>query len=117
MTDSERRFMVEKYGKLLQDALVEIRNLTFEEGHAKRVNDLADLTHNIPQFIVGRDDHVLDYIRAGLLEYARKYHPEADPDLSRYVILLDMDEPTFKDLYRDDWPGGAQSSTRLQVSA
>ena len=63
MTDTERRFLVEKYGKLLQDVLVEIRNLSYQEGNAKRINDLADLTHNIPEFLVGWNDHVLGYLR------------------------------------------------------
>jgi hypothetical protein len=105
MTDADRRLLVMKCGKLLQDVLVEIRNLTWEEGHAKQVNDLADLTHNIPQFMVGRDDYVLDYLRAGFVDYARKYYPGIDPETHRHVALLDMDEATFNDLYcRTSWP-------------
>jgi hypothetical protein len=103
MTDAERRLWVEKCGKLLQDVLVEIRGLTWAEGHTKRINDLADLTHNIPQFMVGRDDFVLGYLRDGFIDYAKKYHPDGDPESSRYVMLLDMDEATFNDLYRADW--------------
>jgi hypothetical protein len=111
MTDAERSFLVLKCGKLLQDVLVEIRNLTWDEGNAKRVNELADLTHNIPQFMVGRDDHVLGYLRAGFVNYARKYAPEIDPETSRYVMLLDMDEETFNDLYSPagwTWPESAE---------
>lgn len=105
MTDSERRLLVEKCGKLLQDVLVEIRALSWEEGHAQQINDLADLTHNVPQFMVGRDDYVLGYLRTGFIAYARKYHPQSDPERNRYVMLLDMDEATFNDLYcRTSWP-------------
>jgi hypothetical protein len=105
VTDAERRLLVEKCGKLLQDVLVEIRALTWEEGHTQQINDLADLTHNVPQFMVGRDDYVLDYLRAGFVAYARKYHPQSDPERNRYVMLLDMDEATFHDLYyQTSWP-------------
>lgn len=111
MTDAERSLLVLKCGKLLQDVLVEIRTLTWEEGNAKRVNDLADLTHNLPQFMVGRDDHVLEYLRDGFVNYARKYQPGIAPETSRYVRLLDMDEETFSDLYRPAgwaWPEPAE---------
>src|SRR3954467_15674550 len=105
MTNNERRFLVEKYSKLLQDVLVEIRNLSYQDGNAKRINDLADLTHNIPEFLVGWNDYVFAYLRTGLVEYGRKYQPGIDPEESRYVTLLDMDEAAFKDLYRPtSWP-------------
>jgi hypothetical protein len=105
MTDTERRLLVQKCSKLLQDVLVEIRNLSYQEGNAKRINDLADLTHNVPEFLAGLNDYVLNYLRDGLLEYARKYHANIDPEKSRYVMLLDMDEATFNDLYRKTtWP-------------
>jgi hypothetical protein len=108
MTDTERQLMILKCGQLLQDVLVEIRNLTCQDGHAKRVNDLADLTHNIPQFMVGRDEYVIGYIRQGFLDYARTYHPEIDPETHRYVRLLDMDADEFNNGYRREtgllWP-------------
>lgn len=104
MSDGERRFLVEKYGKLLQEVLVEIRNLTYQEGNAERINYLADLTHNLPEFLVGWHDRVLCYLRSGLIEYARKYYPSMGPEQSRYVMLLDMDEATFNELYhRPEW--------------
>ena|SRR5579872_3451683 len=105
MSDSERSFLMQKYGQLLQDVLVDIRNLSFQEGNDKRINDLADLTHNIPEFLVGLNDYVLGYLRQGFVNYARKYLPENDPEKCRYVTLLDMDETTFNDLYRrHSWP-------------
>ncbi len=111
MTDAERRLLIAKCGQLLQDVLVEIRQLTWQEGNAKRVNDLADLTHNLPQFMVGRDEYVIGYIRKGFLDYARTYHPEIDPETHRYVRLLDMDEDEFNDSYRRatglSWPAPA----------
>jgi len=103
VTDTERHFLVEKCAKLLQDVLVEIRGLSWEDGHAKQINELADLTHNIPEFLGGQNDDVLVYLRAGLIQYARKYHPGIDPEAHRYVALLDMDETTFNNLHRGPW--------------
>ncbi len=105
MNDIERRFLVEKCAILLQNVLVEIRALSTGDGRAKQINDLADLTHNVPEFLVGSNDHVLGYLRAGLLDYARKYYPSIAAEKHRYVMLLDMDEATFTDLYRNpSWP-------------
>lgn len=104
MTESERKLIVEKCGKLLQDVLVEIRALSWEDGHSQQINDLADLTHNIPQFMVGRDDFVLKYLRSGFAEYVLKYFPNTPLDQHRYIELLDMDETTFRELYcRTSW--------------
>jgi hypothetical protein len=110
VTDSERRLLIEKCGQLLHQVLVEIRALSYQEGQAGRINYLADLTHNIPLFMVGRDEHLLGYLRDGFMAYARKYHPDLDPERSRYVMLLDMDETLFNDLYRRtswSWPEAA----------
>ena len=113
MTNTERQLMIEKCGQLLQDVLVEIRNLTYQEGNAKRVNDLADLTHNLPQFMVGRDEYVMGYIRQGFLDYARSYYPDIAPESHRYVRLLDMDVDEFNDGYHrtsTPWPELAQAA-------
>jgi len=112
VTDIERGFLIQKCGKILQDVIVEIRDLSWEDGHAKQINDLADLTHNIPEFLIGLNDHVLGYLRRGFMEYARKYHPRIEPETSRYVMLLDMDEVTFNGLYRRaswPWPESVES--------
>lgn len=112
MTDSERRLLIEKCAEILHQVLVEIRNLSYQEGNAKRINDLTDLTHNIPLLMVDRDSSVMNYLRKGLVDYARKYQPGIDPAMSRYVMILDMDEVTFIDQYqRTSWswpePAGA----------
>jgi hypothetical protein len=105
MTEQERRFMIEKCGHLLQCVLVEIRNLSFSEGNGKQIHKLADLTHNIPIFMIGGDDSLLTYIRNGFLDYSRSYQTALRPEMSRYVQLLDMDEPTFAELHRPEaWP-------------
>jgi hypothetical protein len=105
MSDSERGFMVQKYGHLLQDVLVEIRNLSVQEGNAERINYLADLAHNIPEFLIGLSDHVLSYLRDGFMEYSRKFQPDIDPEKSRHVMLMDLDETTFNEIYRRySWP-------------
>jgi hypothetical protein len=104
MSDDDRRFLVEKCGQILHAVLVEIRNLSYQEGNAKRINDLTDLTHNIPLFMVAQDPFVMGYLRDGLIEYARKYYPDIDPVMSRYVWILDMDEASFAKLYRRSMP-------------
>jgi hypothetical protein len=105
MTESECSLLVDKCGQILHQALIEIRNLSYQEGQAERIGDLADLTHNIPLVMVGRDDFLPDHLRIEFMAYARKYQPDINPEKSRYVILLDMDEATFHDLYRrTSWP-------------
>jgi hypothetical protein len=104
MSDTDRQLLIEKCGQLLHDVLVEVRNLSLQDGQTRRINDLTDLVHNIPLFMIGRDDHVLSYLRSGFVEYGRKYCPETDPAQGRYVTLLDMDEAAFAERYhRPDW--------------
>ncbi len=107
MSDGDRRLLIEKCGQLLHALLVEVRMLSYEEGNARRINDLADLTHNVPLFMVGCDEYVMGYLRDGLVAYARKYHPDIAPEQHRYVQLLDMDEAAFAEQYRRSgwtWP-------------
>ena len=107
MTDHDRELWIAKCGEILAAALVEIRTLSFEEGHSKQINDLADITHNIPRFMVGRDESVPKFLRESFVEYALKYHPDTDPAFSRYVWILDMDEAAFADRFQRttwDWP-------------
>ena len=105
MTESERSLFVDKCGQILHQALIELRNLSYQEGQAERINDLADLSHNIPLFLVGREEVLPDHLRIEFMAYARKYQPDIDPEKSRYVMLLDMEEATFHDLYRrTSWP-------------
>jgi hypothetical protein len=100
MTDSERHLLVEKCGQILHDLLVQIRNLSGQEGNAQWINDLADLAHNIPLFMTGRDDTVERWLRGALIDYARKYHPDIDPASHRYARVLDMTEDEFSENHR-----------------
>jgi hypothetical protein len=110
--ESAPRFQAIKCGMLLQALLVEIRNLSFQEGNAKRINDLADLSHNIPEFLLGWNDYVLGYLREGMLDYCRRYHPDIAPETHRYVRLLDMDEATFEALYGERLTSGRLVAAR-----
>jgi len=107
MTDSDRRLLSEKCGQFLHSVLVEIRMLSYQEGNARQINELTDLTHNVPLFMVGCDDYAAGYLRDGLLDYARKYYPDTAPEHHRYVVLFDMDEAAFAQQYRRSgwaWP-------------
>jgi len=105
MLEHERSFLIEKCGHLLQTVLVEISNLSFVEGHASQIHELADLTHNIPIFMIAGDGDLLGQIRNGFIDYARNYQPAMKPEMSRFVQLLDMDELTFNSLYQSvTWP-------------
>ena len=107
MTDSERRLLIDKCGEILHRVLVDIRALTWswEPGHEKQIEELSDLTHNLPQFMVGRDDFALTGLRAGFVDYARRYWPKSDPAKTFYVELLDMDEAAFAERFRrTSWP-------------
>jgi hypothetical protein len=42
---------------------------------------------------------ILDNLRSGFIDDARKNHRSIDTEQSRYVTLLDMDELTFRDRY------------------
>ncbi len=105
MTQSDRVLLIRKCSQILHEALTEIRDLAYQNDELERIGDLADLTHNIPLFMVGRHDLLPDHLRIEFMAYARKYHPDIDPEKSRYVMLLDMDEATCHDLHRRiSWP-------------
>jgi hypothetical protein len=99
---NERQLLIEKCGELLHRVLVEIRALTWswEPGNERLIEELADLAHNIPLFMVGRDDTVPKWLRAAVVEYARKRWPQTNPEETWFVQLLDMDEATFADQVR-----------------
>jgi hypothetical protein len=104
MTDGERILWIDKCSEILHLLLVEIRNLSYEDGNAARINMLADIAHNIPHFMVGQDDFVPDYLRSEFVKYARKYHPDTDPAFNQYVYILDASAATFRELYRTNHP-------------
>ena len=100
MTDVERSFLVEKCGEILHRILVDIRALSCEKGNEKTINELAELAHNIPLFMVGRDDTLPLWIRETLIEHAKRRWPKAPPELTVCVQIWDMDDSLFQDRYR-----------------
>jgi hypothetical protein len=107
MTEKEHQLWVEKCGWILHHLLVEIRALSWQAGNEQRINDLADLAHNVPLFMIGRDSFVHEYLRKGFLELASKYLPKRGPDADRYISIIDMDEVTFSEVFRRTsfvWP-------------
>lgn len=109
MTDAERQLLIAKCGELLHRALTEIRFLTWcwEPGNEKWIEELSDLTHNLPRFMIGRDDHAVTGLREAFVAYGRRRWPEAPPEQTEYVKLLDMDAAAFAEQYRRTnwaWP-------------
>jgi hypothetical protein len=109
MTTDERHLLNARIGELIHCALVRIRGFTFspipdEPDRREEINDLTDLLHNLPQYIVGHDEHAIDspeQLRIAVVEHVRRFYPEIDPATHHYVQLLDMDEERFLKRYRD----------------
>lgn len=106
----DRQVFNAKLGELLYRALVAVRNQTCpplgSEDALRRdeVNDLADLLHNIPRYLVGHDEYAVDsfeQFRGAVVDHVRRFHPDIDPTDHEYVRLLDMDPATFLARYRD----------------
>lgn len=112
MTTDARVVLNARIAELLHAAFVRIRNGTYpaipEDGQPlDELNDLADLVHNLPRYIVGHDEHALEsmeQLRGAVIHHVRRFYPTIDPLQHRYVWLLDLDDETFLARYRDhDW--------------
>ena len=112
MTLTERELLNARIGELLYALFVRIRFCTYqsvvasaEAAHTAELNDLADLAHNLPRYIVGHDEHALDShdsLRNQVINHVRKFYPNlVDPTQHHYVTVLDLDGDTFLARYRD----------------
>lgn len=108
MTNEERQLLNARIAELLHYALVRIRSLTYpvcdEDNPEEEINDLTDLLHNMPRFIVGHDEHAIDslpQLRVVVVEHVKRFYPGIDPAQHHYVQLLDMDAKSFLRHYRD----------------
>ncbi len=115
MNDAERKLMVQKCSQILYLVLVDIRAMTWgwESKHQKWIEELSDLNHNLPRFILGRDDFAITGLRESFMEYSRRRWPTSDPTKTKYVVILDMDEETFSEMYLNaqwTWPEPVVSS-------
>jgi len=104
MSHDEREILNAKIAEILSQALVMIRSYTNSpvpgENEAKReeTNDLADLLHNMPRYIVGHDENAIDSMeqfRASLVDHVVRFYPNTKPENHRYVVVLDMDPDVF----------------------
>lgn len=116
MDTTDRQILNAKLGELLHMALVVVRNYTYppipeDLDRREEVNDLADLLHNIPRFIVGHDEHAIhsfDQFRGAVIDHVRRFYPDIDPTTHRYVHLLDLDAETFRNRYlHNNWAAPA----------
>lgn len=114
MTSNERHLLNAKIGELLHTAFVVVRSATYppipgdDRPTREELNDLADLLHNMPRYIVGHDEHALDsaeQFRAAVVSHVRRFYPDTPPEQHRYVELLDMDAESFLARYKHHrWP-------------
>ena len=116
----ERQLLNARIAELLHKALVRIRALSYalppdEPDRREEMNDLADLLHNLPRYIVGHDEFAIDsleQLREGVVEHVRRFYPNIDPATHQYVQLLDMDAEIFLHHYAESrWGEPAPSST------
>ena len=112
MTLTERELLNSRIGELLHMFFVQIRLCTYplvvasgEVDRTAELNDLANLAHNLPCYIVGHDEHALDShdsLRDQVIYHVRKFYPNlADPTKHQYVAVLDLDADTFLARHRD----------------
>ncbi|MBX9581333.1 MAG: hypothetical protein K2X87_13570 [Gemmataceae bacterium] len=109
MTRTDRDLLNARIGELLHAILVRIRYYTYpsppgEPDLREEINDLADLAHNLPRYIVGHDEFAVssaEELREALVEHVRRFFPDVDPAQHHYVRLLDLDAGTFLARHRD----------------
>ncbi len=110
MQMSEREILNARVGHLLHEFFIRIRAGTYPRNpgdvdHSAELNDLADLAHNLPRFIVGNDEHAVrspKQLRDEVLAHVGKFYPElADSTQHRYLMLLDLDSNEFIARYCD----------------
>ena len=87
---------------------VEIRQFTFQPGHERLVNDLADLAELIPLQFISRHERYLDIIVKGCHDLERK-HPELNGKLTR--IFEKGDEEIMTSLMPPDGPSWSELKT------
>lgn len=105
----DRQLLNARIAELLHYALVRMRNgtsapLPGDDDSRAELNDLADLLHNLPRYLVGHDEHAIDspdQLRAAVVQHVRRFYPGIDPATHHYVELLDLDAETFLTRYRD----------------
>ncbi len=110
MDIDDRQLLNARIGELLHEALLAVRAATWspatpgDTDRREEINDLADLLHNLPKYIVGHDEHAIDsaeQLRAAVVQHVKRFHPLGNPADHRYVMLLDMDAEAFLNRYRD----------------
>jgi hypothetical protein len=109
MDINERQLLNARIAELLHYASVRIRSLTYpvgveEESPEEEINDLTDLLHNLPRYIVGHDEYAIDsqtQLREAVVEHVKRFYPTVDPAQHFYVQILDMDGEVFLQRYPD----------------
>ena len=108
MQDEDRQLLNAKIAELLYRALVTIRNATYtpipgDEDRRAEINDLADLLHILPHYLVGVDQLAIDspsQLRAAVVDHVKRFYPNIEPDEHHWVRILDMDFGTFQNEHK-----------------
>lgn len=121
MRHEEREIFHAKVAEILHQAFVQIRAYTGSpipgenESKQQELHDLADLLHNMPRYIVGHDEHAIDSVeqfRATVIDHVKRFYPNSDPELHRYVFILDMEPDLFTARYKHHrWDMASASQT------
>ena len=117
MTADERHLLNARIAEILHYALVNTRDFSHDRDRQDEINDLADLLHNLPRYIVGHDEDALDsfeQFRGAVLKHVTRFYPKIEPSEHHYVRLLDMDAEEFLRHYRDHQWGAPESVTSPQ---
>ena len=92
---------VTRCGELLHRILLDIRQLCWnnEPDEIKWIEDLADISHNLPRYMNGTDDYAIQGLRECFIHHVKKRWPNTIPEQSIYVRLFDMTDEEFEQAY------------------
>jgi hypothetical protein len=98
---NDQDLTITRCGELLHRVLVDIRQLSWSDEPAdlKWIEELADLSHNLPRYMSGQDDHAIDGLRNCFIRHVMKRWPMSTPEKNIYIRLFDMSNAEFEEEY------------------
>ena len=109
MTPTNTPINADKCALILHRIVSEIRTLSEVPGNEESINALAELCHNFPMYLVGKDDFAGQDIRGQLVWYQTRYNL----DLAGYIAIMDMSDDDFRAMFRPpsyDWAADIPAS-------